>query len=331
MTTSRHAYRCLGALAISALLVSAAVITPAPEALASTFGSRTLARGSSGADVLELQIRVAGWYSNCAGVPCHEHFPLDSSFGTKTERAVKNFQKAYGLPIDGRADGDDFDKLKGLERSDGSTLHFSWSEFHEKKGTRCSTSNAGTFNGGRVDAKTVRENVRRLMYRLEVLRHRRVSPVYIGSGFRSVNYNSCVKGASQSQHMYGTAMDGKMKHVHQGHMRGLAKTSEFHGIFCYDDPHNHLDIRKDNPATGGGFVWPSTDPSGRDRTAKGGICYGGYSSPPTTGNHPPAEGPSLAEVSVRLEDSATDGTDVEDPEGAAMRDGPEDVWMSEDE
>ncbi len=86
--------RILSVLAAAMLMASVSVVGAPQPAEAHSFGSRTLARGDSGDDVLELQIRVAGWYSNCAGVPCHEHFPLDGAFGPKTERSVKNFQKS---------------------------------------------------------------------------------------------------------------------------------------------------------------------------------------------------------------------------------------------
>ena len=52
---------------------------------------RTLRSGTSGADVAELQIRVAGW----AGYGVN--MTIDGQFGGQTQTAVANFQLAYGL------------------------------------------------------------------------------------------------------------------------------------------------------------------------------------------------------------------------------------------
>src|SRR4051794_20160018 len=87
--------------------------------------SRTLQSGSTGADVRELQIRVAGWASATAA---HTFIALDGDFGVATTGAVKRFQSAYGLGADGVVGPQTQAKLNALESSDGSTLHFNWSE-----------------------------------------------------------------------------------------------------------------------------------------------------------------------------------------------------------
>lgn len=62
--------------------------------------SRTMKQGDSGADVLELQIRVSGWAADSAS---HTRVGLDGDFGPGTLAAVKRFQAAYGLDDDGVA------------------------------------------------------------------------------------------------------------------------------------------------------------------------------------------------------------------------------------
>ena len=110
--------------------------------------SRTLKRGDSGADVRELQIRVAGW---AADSPSKTHVAVDGVFGAQTEAAVKRFQRAYGLTVDGIVGPQTQAVLNSLEKSDGSTKHFNWSEFYSNDGKG--------FSGGKVGAATVRENV----------------------------------------------------------------------------------------------------------------------------------------------------------------------------
>lgn len=56
--------------------------------------SRTLRRGSSGADVVELQIRVAGWAANSPQQTC---VAIDGAFGPGTQAAVRRFQLACGV------------------------------------------------------------------------------------------------------------------------------------------------------------------------------------------------------------------------------------------
>src|SRR5262245_42664009 len=64
--------------------------------------SRPLSQGSSGADVPQLQIRVAGW------VTSGERLSYDGVYGARTTAAVKKFQSAYGLTVDGAAGSQTF-------------------------------------------------------------------------------------------------------------------------------------------------------------------------------------------------------------------------------
>ncbi|MGH2730707.1 MAG: D-Ala-D-Ala carboxypeptidase family metallohydrolase, partial [Actinomycetota bacterium] len=71
----------------------------------------------------------------------------------------------------------------------------------------------------------------------------------IDSAFRSVHYNSCVGGASLSQHLYGLAADIRIAGISARRERLIAMRSQIHGIACYaDEPHNHLDLRIENRA-----------------------------------------------------------------------------------
>jgi zinc D-Ala-D-Ala carboxypeptidase len=254
----------------------AVILLQAPSATAFEF-SRTLSEGATGKDVKALQIRIAGWYP----ATDQTYFPIDGSYGAPTAEAVAAFEEFYGLPVDGVADPEVFAILDELEDDDGSTAHFEWSEFTQHESSNCSAkanAYAGTFDGGMSSPHRVASNVKRMMWRLEAIRAKGGdNPVAINSGFRSVAYNSCIGGASASQHMYGTAADNRVAGITNRKARSLAKASQVHGIGCYSSlSHNHFDLRIDNPdlASSQFWWWPEQDSANRDLDEVGHPCWG---------------------------------------------------------
>jgi len=77
---------------LAALLIILLIFGAASPAYAA---GPTLKKGMSGGDVWDLQFRlnILGYYDP----------PLDGQFGSRTEKAVRQFQKAYGLAADGIA------------------------------------------------------------------------------------------------------------------------------------------------------------------------------------------------------------------------------------
>lgn len=205
---------------------------------------RTLQQGMSGADVAELQIRVAGWAASSASQTI---VAVDGDFGPATSAAVKRFQTAYGLAADGVVGPATQSVLNSLESADGSTAHFDWSEFTD--------SVSGTFDGGKVSSGTVRENVRRLMYKLEALRVKLGNrPITITSGFRSVSHNQAIGGASNSMHLYGVAADLVVSGVSNKTIYQKAETCGFSGLETFTADHQHVDSRVEYPY-GSQFWW----------------------------------------------------------------------------
>lgn len=197
--------------------------------------TRTLQQGSSGADVTELQIRVAGW---AADSPSQTRVAIDGAFGPGTAAAVRRFQAAYGLTADGVAGSATHAKLNSLEQSDSSTLHFNWSEFTDRS--------TGTFAGGKLSTAAVRENVRRTMYKLEALRVKLGNrAITVNSGFRNIAHNAEIGGASDSMHLYGTAADLHVAGVANRTVYQRAETCGFSGLETYNTDHQHVDSRAD--------------------------------------------------------------------------------------
>ena len=222
-----------GALVVGAGVVAGPVLL-SQSAYAYNW-SRTLVQGSTGADVLELQIRVAGYAAASAS---QTRISLDGDFGPATAGAVKRFQSAYGLTADAQVGPNTQGKLNALEQSDGSTVHFNWSEFTDRV--------SGTFNGGKLSSTAVRENVRRAMYKLEALRLKLGNkPITVNSGFRSIQHNADIGGASDSMHLYGTAADLNVPGVTNKTVYQKAETCGFSGLETYNTDHQHVDSRAD--------------------------------------------------------------------------------------
>jgi uncharacterized protein YcbK (DUF882 family) len=73
--------------------------------------------------------------------------------------------------------------------------------------------NLNEFNSkcGRPMPANVRANIIELIKNLQVLRDEVNRPISITSGYRSPEHNAKVKGAKNSQHIYGLAVDLKVQ------------------------------------------------------------------------------------------------------------------------
>lgn len=235
-----------GALA-GAGLATAAGIGLAPAAAAYGWPA-SLQQGATGAAVTELQIRIAGWAADSAS---HTYVAADGQFGPGTYAALRRYQSAYGLGVDGVAGPQTFASLNALESSDGSTAHFEFSEFYSHDG-------AG-FSGGKVGSATVKENVRRLMYKLEAVRKKIGNkPMNVNSGFRSVAYNTSIYGyATNSQHQYGIAADIAVSGVATKTLYQTAERSGFSGLESYAHTWQHMDSRVEHAYGAQSWWWES--------------------------------------------------------------------------
>lgn len=195
--------------------------------------SRTLSQGASGADVTQLQIRVAG-HSGSGGA-----LAIDGAYGPATTAAVKRFQAAYGLAADGVAGSATFSKIYALQDDDCTPIHFTYAELN--------TCNS-TWAGGAVSAGTAKSNALRTMWKLEALRHALGDqPIRVTSGFRSHACNDAVGGAAGSRHLYGDAADLGASPHSLCRLAQQARNHGFNGILGPGYPghsdHTHLDHR----------------------------------------------------------------------------------------
>ena len=198
--------------------------------------SRTLRQGTNGADVKELQIRVAGWAADGASQTPGRRSTATSApappprSGGSRPRTVSPSTASSG-PTRRRSS-------TRWSQSDGSTAHFNWSEFTDRV--------SGTFNGGKLSAAAAKENARRCMYKLEALRVKLGNrPITVNSGFRSIAHNADVGGASDSMHLYGTAADLNVPGVSNRTVYQKAETCGFSGLETYTVDHQHVDSRAD--------------------------------------------------------------------------------------
>lgn len=206
---------------------------------------RQLSQGMSGDDVRQLQIRVAGWagYQSVVAV--------DGIYGTGTMNAVKRFQAAYGLSADGIAGTQTFNKIYSLQDDDCSPIHFSFGEMDDV----CS----GGFSGGPLSAAATKANILRTMWKLEALRHALGDKPLSVRGFRGYTCNSQIGGASNSQHLYGTAADIWSTSFS---LCTIGKQARYHGFsgilgpgYPDHDDHIHADSRYENNDDGVTNKW----------------------------------------------------------------------------
>lgn len=218
-----------------ALVTLGPVAGPARTASADgcyTWG-RALRAGLSGGDVRQLQIRLAGY------PPYGGRVSIDGGFGPATRAALRRFQAARGLRVDGVAGPATFRRLEALQDSDCTPIHFSYRETDDGCG-------GSGFDGGRASSSTARYRALVTMWKMEAMRHALGGrPITVESGFRSIRCNARAGGARNSRHLYGDAADLDSGPLALCTLARRARYHGFRGIFGPGYPghsgHVHLD------------------------------------------------------------------------------------------
>jgi zinc D-Ala-D-Ala carboxypeptidase len=225
----------LRALTIGSVGIGLATAGALPAA-ARDLGVRELRAGMSGVDVRELQIRIAGWASDDAR---RSFLSVSGTFDPATDAAVRRFQKAHGLPDEGVVGAATRDRLSALGVADGSTAHFEWAQFAAPDG--------GGFAGGTPDEAVVRENVRRLMYKLEALRHKVDGrEVVVRAGFHGTAYRENRITPAGGVHSHGSAADITVPGLTTYAIYRVAQTCGFSGLGSYVQSWLHCDSRAEH-------------------------------------------------------------------------------------
>lgn len=162
---------------------------------------------------------------------------VDGSFGERTRRAVRNFQRGFAfwnLLDDGSAGPNTHKALNYSVHHEGlCSPHFAFREFKSP---------------GNGWIKLDRELVRGLEeYRDEI-----GGPVIVTSGYRDPAYNSSIGSPYNSQHVYGNAADVQPK-VKLKEVKRLRRFSGI-GVVKHSGLVLHMDVRHRGPNTSGGTV-----------------------------------------------------------------------------
>lgn len=241
---------------VSAFTTNAPTRIFAPE----NWGSRVVTKEKNERDrsgyVREIQYRIAAFIST---TPEKIRLDVNGSYGNYTVRAVENFQKAFGLPVNGERFGPEEAKiLNSLEKDDGSTKSYNFSDFYSNDGM-------GFKGGNEPDPEVVKENIRQLMWRIEMMNKKLGKTLKIKSGFRSIAHNQKVGGTSNSYTTYGIACELTHDQLSMAKIAECAKSSGFSGVRIYEarpdkpTPFVYVDYRLDcypeHPKFKEGWMW----------------------------------------------------------------------------
>ena len=146
---------------------------------------------------------------------------IDGIWGSLSKTATKAFQQEYGLEATGSFDSDTEKAILGAvaksEIKPPTTDSWDDIEFFTKKEFRCKCG--GQYCGGypaEIDLTMVRY--------ADEIRRRIGKPIGVNSGLRCSQWNAIQGGVSNSQHLYGTAVDlGKPSGVTIAEMATIAE------------------------------------------------------------------------------------------------------------
>lgn len=174
---------------------------------------------------------------NKIGINCGE---VDGIIGAKTTAAIKTFQRARGLDVDGIAGKYTQAELQRKETVDWSKVkYFEKSEFHCQCGKYCKGSN---YYPAPISAELIKI--------LDKLRAYLGKPIYVTSGLRCPKHNANVGGVSDSKHQSGHAADISWDGINaQSKNTMISKAYSYGADYAYTNDSNmsdaiHVDVRR---------------------------------------------------------------------------------------
>lgn len=182
----------------------------------------TIKKGNRGDAVKKAQELL-----NAKGFDCGA---ADGIFGSKTQKAVKSFQKSKGLKADGIIGKNTWAALQAQPMAEPKTEHFKRSEFDCHNGTKV--------------PEQYYDNLQRLMEALEIVRAVWGQPITIKSGYRTLEYNRAIGNTTdKSQHITANAADIVVKGVSPSTVyKKLNEMFPNDGVGKYST-FTHLDLR----------------------------------------------------------------------------------------
>ena len=169
----------------------------------------------------------------------------DGVWGPMTEKAVRDFQAAFGLEVDGIVGPATEEALRhsvayGMPENDSDTVNDWWDEieYFTREELRCKC-------GGRYCNGYPAEPKRQLLELLDAAREHFGRPAHIVSGLRDPEWNRIQGGVANSQHMYGEAADVRIDGVSSGDLLSFFQSQP--GVrytYAINGTNVHVDIPK---------------------------------------------------------------------------------------
>ena len=218
------------------------------SSLTSVSAYSQVTNGSRGSDVETLQT-----YLNAV---IDAGLEVDGKFGPATAKAVKEFQSAYNLKVDGiagkatwKALTDAYDSLEDDKNDDEEEEDLLFKKVESKVITYSLKEDGDTYL---TDNFKVKEFAchdgsdeilidQKLVALLQDIRNHFDKPVTISSGYRTVAYNSTVENAApKSKHTLGLAADIVVSGVDPIDVANYAKSIGVLGVGYYNEDNNHF-------------------------------------------------------------------------------------------
>lgn len=193
----------------------------------------TIRKGSKGYYVGYVQEKLNSLGYNCGTV--------DRSFGSKTELAVKEFQKRNSLKVDGVVGPNTWKQLNSNHPVMNPIVEYSLKKDGNKKISANFTVKEFACKDGTDSILIDRDFV---ADKLQKIRNHFNASVTINSGYRTDSHNKKIGGAANSYHVKGQAFDIVVKGKTPAEVAAYAYSIGIHGIIQYNT-FVHVDSRSE--------------------------------------------------------------------------------------
>ena len=185
---------------------------------------------------------------------------IDGVSGTQTQTAIRNFQKDYGLTMDGVFGAKTEAKIREVIGDPTKEKKQEIAAVVNQQGTNTSTSGDAFWDGIRYFTRDEFackckqygkaycngypvEPSQKLVKLAEKVRTHFNAPITVSSGIRCKQHNKNQGGVDNSRHTLGTAMDFAVKNKTSAQVLAYVKTlSEVAYCYAINDSYVHMDV-----------------------------------------------------------------------------------------